>query len=180
MKIIGDFQTSVHKALGEIDPNYEAYPGLVICGTHAPKDVDMQILELSFARELNVPVLGICWGMQVMAMEFARNTLKIEGATSEEIDPDSSVCVVVKMHNLVVGMKKVEGKEESHWHQYKVQDIGPFYEHFDIVKEGDVIEKMKMKDRKFYVGVQWHPEYQSSKESPHPLLVDFLRICSAE
>lgn len=173
MEILNDFKTSVRKAFSEIDKDWESYDGLVVAGTHSPKDVDDALVKIQFARETQRPFLGICFGLQLMAIEYARNILKIKDATSEEFGKGTPV--VVKLPSLRVGIFPVNGVMESHWHNYKV-DQQYFLKEFDghMIMTDDVLEEIS-KDN--MVGVQYHPEYQSSKDKPHPLLVEFLKQC---
>src|SRR3990167_1004682 len=84
MEILNDFSTSVIRALSEIDKDWESYDGLVVCGTHSPHDVEMMIDKIRQARESRRPFLGICFGHQLAAIEYARNVLGIKDATSQE------------------------------------------------------------------------------------------------
>lgn len=157
MLILNDFNTSVRKALEEIDPKYESYNGLIVCGTHSPNEekITEALHALKQARENNTPTLGICFGLHLMVIEYARNVLKINDATSEEFG--KGTLVVKKMPSLVVGLKN----GESYWHQYEVDSL--------------FLERMKKElFRPDYVAVQYHPEYQSSKDKPHRVLVNFL------
>jgi len=160
MIIIGDFNTSVKKALFEIDENYREHEGLIVCGTHAPKDGNVYdtLVKLKRARGVGTPTLGICFGLQLMAIEYAQNILNQDSATSQEFGEGDFV--VRKMQSLVVGL--ING--ESYWHNYEV--VPELYEQMkkDIFHPG-------------YFGVQYHPEYQSSKDKPHPILTKFLDAC---
>lgn len=159
MEILGDFQTTVRKALAEIEPNYEQFDGLVVCGTHSPHDWEALIEKIREARESGRPFLGICFGHQLGAIEYARSVLGIKDATSEEFGTEG-LPVVKKLPELRVGMGP-DG--ESYWHQYQVDPV---------------IEKnWKKPDR--LITCQFHPEYESSKERPHPLLVRFLSLCKS-
>lgn len=149
MKILNDFSTSVHRALSEIDKNYEIYNGLVICGTHNPHNVDEMIEEIRIARENNIPTLLICFGHQIGAIEYARNVLGIKDATSEEFG--EGTFVVKKRPGLKVGLH--EG--ESWWSNYDVA--------------------IDWKIPKHFISVPFHPEYQSYKGNFHPLLVKFIQ-----
>ena len=84
MQIYNSFQTSVKKALDEIDINWPRYRGLIICGTHRPKNVEFLINKIKKTRETGLPFLGICFGHQLAAVEYARNVLGAINATSEE------------------------------------------------------------------------------------------------
>ena len=66
LKNNNDFFTSVHKALSEIDENWDDYPGLIIVGTHAPVDVEEKLKAIQEVRERGIPILGICFGMQLL------------------------------------------------------------------------------------------------------------------
>ena len=159
MELIHDFQTSVRKAFDEIDPNWENYKGFVVCGTHNPFVLDSELLlnTIKHARENNIPFLGICFGHQMAAVEYARNVLGNTDASSEELGPWNADFVVVKLPRLKVGLH--DG--ESYWNNYEV--LPDF-------------EKIWIKPKNF-ITVQYHPEYQSSKEKPHPILVEFLKMC---
>lgn len=151
MEILGDFQTSVHKALEEISPNYKKYKGLVICGTHTPHGVEPIIEKIRIARETEIPFLGICFGAQLAAIEYARNVLGVKDATSEEFG--KGTFVVKKRKELKVGFH--DG--ENYWSNYEIAII-PNYPHWMIC-------------------VPYHPEYNSSISKPHKDLIKFLQLC---
>lgn len=150
MVVLGDFSTSVSRALSEIDPHWESYEGLVICGTHAPEnqDIEHQINEIRDARENHIPFLGICHGHQLCAVEYARNVRGIKDACSQEWG--KGTYVVKKLPQLKVGLHN----GESYWHNYEVC--------------------IRFEKPEWFFTAQYHPEYQSSKDKPHPLLVSFL------
>ncbi len=156
MELYNDFSTSVEKALSEIDPNWKDYKGLIICGTHSPKNWEEQIQKIGQARESGTPYLGICFGHQLAAIEWARYHLKIKNATSEEFGVPGTFVVRKRKDGLRVGLH--EG--ESYWHNYEVSEgVAHDFERYRPVH---------------LFTTQAHPEYQSSKSDPHPLLVKFL------
>ena len=188
-----DFTTSLEKSLSEIDPRWRDFKGLIVAGTHTPTDVEEKIEKITQARRDRVPFLGICFGFQLMAISYARSALGKIQANSTEINPDTNFPVVVKMNDLRVGMKSTPDlwgniTLESHWHNYKINN--EYDEHFvkdwKFVKSYDpalgeyITEIMVYKpaiDYSFvHMGVQFHPEYQSSKEKPHWVLEEFLKI----
>lgn len=178
MEIISTFQTSVRKALAEIEPKYESLNGLIICGTHSPKDIEEHVRAAQRARTQEIPTLGICWGMQVMAIEYARNVVGFPGATTEEVS-NSGQYAVKKLPELRVGIRRVDGwwgsNNESHWHNYAV--VPDIVNSWEKSSTDGVLEVMRWPQHPFYVGVQFHPEYSSSKDKPHPLLVEFINVC---
>lgn len=151
MQILNDFSTSVRKSLDEIDLKWGSYPGLIVCGTHSPHDIDEMIEEIRKVRESGSPFLGICFGHQLAWIEYNRNVLGIKDATSEEFGEGTFV-VKKRPEGLKVGLH--DG--ETYWNNYEcTQENWP--------KENN------------FITTQAHPEYQSSKEKHHPLLVKFLQ-----
>lgn len=155
MILYNDFTTSLIKALDDIDNKWRNYEGLIVAGTHSPHDVEKIIEKIKETRETKLPYLGICAGHQYAAIEFARNVLGIKNATSEEFG--SGTYVVKKLPILNVGVKN----GESYWNNYEVIP--------------EILEKWEKSDN--FITCQFHPEYQSNKTFPHPLLVNFLSFC---
>ena len=150
-----DFTTTVEKALDEIDDQWRTYQGTLIVGSHTPTDVESKLFAICQARENNTPFLGICFGHQLAAIEYARNVLGIKDATSEEFG--QGTFIVKKLLQLNVGLH--DG--ESYWNNYEVdQEFETKWEKADN-----------------FITVQYHPEYQSSKERPHPILIKFINVC---
>lgn len=178
-----DFYTTLQKAFDDIDSNWMSYTGLLIAGSHEPTDVERKIELIRQARLTHTPFLGICLGMQLMAIEWARNVKGLENANSTEIDRGTRYPVVVKLQERVVGRQPVvwfdgETTLESHWNGYVVNPYYyPYFQDLDVSLGANGIEIMKLKDHSFFWGVQWHPEYQSSKDKPHHLLVNFIEAC---
>lgn len=183
IKTDNDFYTSVEKAFDEIDLKWRDYDGLLVLGSHMPTQVSEKITAIMDARENNRPFLGICFGMQLAAIEYARSVLKIKDATSEEIDKESEHQVINKLPRLRVGIDKVASwwgtTDESHWHNFAFNASyhAEFRKDWDISYTDGIAEVMRLRAHPFFVGVQFHPEYQSSKEKPHTLLLDFLNVC---
>ena len=144
-----EFTTTLRKALDDIDPQWETYKGLIVSGSHTPHMVEEKLAAIKQAREEGYPFLGICFGYQLATIEYARNVMNIKDATSEEFG--EGTFVVKKREGLKVGQKN----GESWWSNYEVAI------NWDPPKN-------------FYV-TPFHPEYQSSPERPHPLLLHFLQ-----
>jgi CTP synthase (UTP-ammonia lyase) len=149
MQILNDFSTSVDKALTEIDPLFMQYPGFVICGTHTPEPEFAEFLidTITQCRISGTPYLGICFGHQLAAIEWARYN-GIPDATSEEFGEGTPV--VVKRPSLKVG----QHDGETYWNWYEVS--------------------IEWNKPPHFFTAQYHPEYQSDPDKPHPLLVEFL------
>ena len=158
MDILNDFQTTVQKALSEIDSNWKQYDGIVICGSHKPQYTESQIRLIEIARMMNTPLLGICLGHQLVAIEYARNVLGIKDATSEEWGEGTFV-VRKRKEGLKVGLH--DG--ETYWNNYEVD--------YDLVPNFEVDKPPN------FITTQAHPEYQSSIDNPHPLLIKFIELC---
>jgi len=152
MKIIGDFKTSLKKALKEIDPKWESYNGLIIAGSWpGENDPDLVFEAINVFKEYEskgLPVLGICFGHQIVAL-----------AHGEELEKLDKLKVGVFETGYLWGFEWVKSKE-SFWHQYKVGG-----------KYGDLYENDNV------ITTQFHPEYQSSKKNPHYVLIKFLKLC---
>lgn len=160
MEILNNFNTSVEKALSEIDSKWRRYDGLIICGTHSPSNTEFMIDRIAEARKSGRPFLGICAGYQLTAIEFARHVLSIKDATSEEFG--EGTFVVKKLPELNVGLKN----GESYWNWYEV--------------DSSVVLQLEQDTPENFFITQSHPEYQSSKEKPHPLLVNFLNYAKSK
>lgn len=154
MIVLGDFTTSLAKAFDEIDPDWRLYDGLVVAGTHKPDGIEYQIDLIRSARESGKPFLGICHGQQVAFIEYCRNVLSIKDATSEEYGYHGTI-VVKKRSELLVGLH--DG--ESYWSYYEIDQTIPW------------------KITENFIVTAGHPEYQSSVDKPHPLLIQFIELC---
>src|SRR3990167_9953729 len=153
---------SLVKSLDDIDENWRNYEGLIIPGSWPGQDDEKFIQEaipkIKEAKEARRPFLGLCLGLQALGIS--------EGGR------------IVEMENQRQGIYKVRGwwgeTFESHWHKYKVEGEFPEYEVWET--EG-IIEVVRHKTHPFFVGTQFHGEYQSSKKNPHPVLKEFLEKC---
>lgn len=189
---------NVEKKLHKMD-------GIVVAPGFGQRGTDGKFIALQYARENNVPCLGICFGMQTMCIEFARNVLGYKDANSTEIDPDTTHNVVDIMDEqknvldlggsmrlgaykckLKKGSKvaQIYGKEnisERHRHRYEFNNAykDEFEEHGFIAsglnEESNLVEIVELKDHKWYIGTQFHPEYSSTVVNPHPLFISFIK-----
>jgi CTP synthase len=170
-----DLDGSLLDALTEIDKDWRKKEGVIVCGSHSVEDYEKKLAIIKDARERDVPCLGICFGLQLMAIEYARFK-GLEEATSQEIDPKAVMPVVSKLPELRVGIRKVNGRYENHWHNYAVNnDFVDGFEDFDVTFADNekIVEVIRHKRNRFHVGVQFHPEYRKN----HPILREFLSHC---
>ena len=168
------------------------------------RGIEGKIQAAKYARENKVPLLGICLGMQIMTIEFARNVLGLAKANSMEFDtstPDPVISLMEEQKNVVEkggtmrlgawkcvlkpGSKLAEvyGAKtisERHRHRYEFNsDYKKDFEDKGLVPTGlnpetGLVETLELKDHPFYIGVQYHPEYKSTVATPHPLFKAFI------
>jgi CTP synthase len=181
--------------------------GILIAPGFGSRGIDGKIFTARYARENNIPFFGICLGMQCAVIEFARNILNMEGAHSTEINHKTKYPVIDLMEEQksiidkggtmrLGGYKCIVSKNsksyeaygkteiiERHRHRYEFND--KYYEDFKkngmipvgINPESNLVEIIEIPDHKWFVGVQFHPEYSSTVINPHPLFVNFIKAC---
>jgi CTP synthase len=181
--------------------------GILIAPGFGSRGIDGKILTANYARVNNVPFLGICLGMQCAVIEFARNVLNMDGAHSTEIDHKTKFPVIDLMEEQksiidkggtmrLGGYKCIINKDsesfraygkteviERHRHRYEFNDkyLDDFRKNgmipVGINPESGLVEIIEIPDHKWFVGVQFHPEYSSTVMKPHPLFVNFVKAC---
>ena len=161
------------------------------------------IKNRTFQQKNNIPCLGICFGMQLMIIEFARNVLGIKDANSTEINPNTSYPVIdllsstkdaselggsMRLGNMICNIKKdtklFSIYKESyvyerfrHRYGFSKEYISDFENHgvvFSGIGDNDIIEAMELSDKKWFIGVQYHPEFNSTPLNPSPLFKSFI------
>jgi len=177
--------------------------GVLVGPGFGPRGTEGKVHAAKFAREHDVPYLGICYGLHMAVIEFARHVCGFEGANSSEIDPETPHPVI----DLMPGQRGVEmggtmrlglwpcylepgshagdayGDEsvyERHRHRFEVNN--EYRERFaeggliasGVSRDGTLVEIMELRDHPFFVGVQFHPEFRSRPTRPHPLFRDFV------
>ena len=183
----------------------EGCSGILVPGGFGGRGIEGMILAAQYARERGVPYLGLCLGMQIAVIEFARHVCGWEDADSGEFRPESAHRVidflpdqsdlVDKGGTLRLGaypcriapgtlMARCYGPElirERHRHRYEFNNR--FREELERAgmvlsgtsPEGSIVETVELRDHPFYLGVQFHPEFKSRPNKPHPLFLGFLR-----
>jgi len=185
--------------------------GIIVAPGFGHRGMSGKIQAARYARENNIPYLGICLGMQVAVIEFAQNVLNLKGADSTEMNPKTPNPVIDLMeHQKGItdygGTMRLGAYEcriiekdsnvckaynkltvfERHRHRYEFNDA--YRQQFTeagmvpmgVNPETDLVEIVEIPDHKWFVGVQFHPEYRSTVLNPHPLFIDFIKNSLAE
>jgi len=191
-------EENVAEKLGNLD-------GLLVAPGFGKRGVEGKIISVQFAREKKLPFFGICLGMQMAAIEFARNILNLKDAHSTEMDENTSNPVIDLMEEqksvttkggtMRLGSYPCELKSgtlaneiygqslisERHRHRWEFNNA--YLDRFEkagMIASGKnpatgLVEIIELKDHPFFIGVQYHPELKSTVENPQPIFVDFIK-----
>ena len=183
----------------------EGQDGILICPGFGQRGIEGKIVAAHYCRTHNIPTFGICLGMQMMVIEFARNVLGYADANSREMDektPHNVIDIMEEQKNItnmggtmrlgayectlkqgsrVFNIYNKEHIQERHRHRYEFNN--DFQKEFERAgmqcvgrnPESDLVEIVEIPGMKWYIGTQFHPEYQSTVLHPHPLFVDFVK-----
>lgn len=198
----------VHSADLEKDKGWEVVKtadAVLVPGGFGSRGVEGKILAARYARENNVPYLGLCLGMQTMCIEFARNALDHEDANSSEFDRGSEYPVIDLMLDqrsitdmggtmrlglypcvLQPGTKAAAAYDESNVeerHRHRFEFNNAYREEFErngmvfsgLSPDGRLVEIVELKDHPYMVASQFHPEFLSRPMKPHPLFTGLLK-----
>src|SRR5436190_5680426 len=178
--------------------------GILVPGGFGERGIEGKIRAAGYAREHNLPYLGLCLGMQIATIEFARNVLKLPKAHSTEFDPSTPDPVIALLDDqkkvakkggtmrlgaqpcqLAVGSRAAQlyGAfviNERHRHRYEFNNA--YRSRFEEAgflfsgtsPDGKLVEVIELKDHPFFIGSQFHPEFQSKPNAPHPLFRGFI------
>ena len=182
-----------------------AVDGVVICPGFGQRGTEGKIVAARYCRENDVPTFGICLGMQMMVIEYARDVLKLEDANSLEMDentPHNVIDIMEEQKNITnlggtmrLGaydcvlrkgsrVQKIYGKNkisERHRHRYEFNNqYKDAYEQAGMKcvgtnPEAELVEIVEIPELKWYIGTQFHPEYSSTVLDPHPLFLNFVK-----
>ena len=184
---------------------FNGVDGIVVPGGFGERGLEGKITAIEYARKKDVPFLGLCLGMQMAVVEFARHVLGLEDAHSTEIWPDTKAPVIDLMPDqrniddkggtmrlgafpccLTEGSRAFEAYgqkmiSERHRHRYefnnayreKIAAAGMLIA--GVNPERDLVEIIELPSNKFFVGVQFHPEFKSRPNRPHPLFTEFIK-----
>jgi CTP synthase len=183
--------------------------GLLVAPGFGHRGVEGKIVAVKYARENGLPFFGICLGMQMAVIEYARNILGLKAAHSTEMDPDTVDPVIDLMEEqkkvtakggtMRLGSYPCEVKEgslahriygklsfsERHRHRWEFNNS--YLERFEAAGMNasgknpgtDLVEIIELKDHPFFIGVQYHPELKSTVENPQPIFVNFVKAALA-
>ena len=184
--------------------------GIIVAPGFGERAVEGKIMAVKYARENKIPFLGICLGMQCAVVEFARNVLSLNNANSTEINSNTPHPVISMMEeqkklkkmggtmrlgsykcNIKTGslLEKIYGEQEileRHRHRYEFNNqYKKDFENNGLVFSGEnaenqLMETIELTDHPWFVGVQYHPEYKSTVEKPHPLFIGFINAVNKE
>lgn len=188
---------NVAEKLGNLD-------GLLVAPGFGTRGVEGKIIAVKYARENKLPFFGICLGMQMAAIEFARNVLDLKDAHSTEMNANTANPVIALMEEqksvttkggtMRLGAYPCEIKEgtlaysiyghspisERHRHRWEFNNT--YLERFEnagMIASGknpatDLVEIIELQDHPFFIGVQYHPELKSTVENPQPIFMEFI------
>jgi CTP synthase len=181
--------------------------GILVPGGFGDRGVEGKIRAAQYARENRVPYLGLCLGMQIACIEFARHVLKLEGAHSTEFNkqtPHPVICLLEEQKNVKVmgGTMRLGAQpcqlavdslaahlygafvaRERHRHRYEFNnEYRPRFEAAGLrfsgtSPDGELVELIELRDHPFFIACQFHPEFQSKPNRPHPLFKGFIAAC---
>ena len=189
---------NVKLKLGHLD-------GVLVAPGFGERGIEGKIDAVQYVRENNMPFFGICLGMQMAVIEFARNVLNIKDANSTEMNPNTSNPVIdlmadqktitdkggtmrlgswhcdLKLGSAVRDIYKAESIKERHRHRYefngkyKAQMEAAGMVATGLNPETGLVEIVEVPAHPWFIGVQFHPEYKSTVANPHPLFVAFVK-----
>lgn len=189
---------------GEISEHLAGCDGILVPGGFGQRAIEGKIRAITYARENNIPYLGLCLGMQTATIEFARNVCGLDGANSTEMDPNTPYPVIdylpeqyegihmggtlrlglynceIKKDTLAYDCYKSEMIQERHRHRYEFNNkFKKQLEDCGLVFSGKnpetgLAEIVELPNHKFFIASQFHPEFLSRPQRSHPLFREFI------
>jgi CTP synthase len=189
---------------GSLSEHLSHLDGILVAPGFGERGIEGKIETVKFARENNIPFFGICLGMQCATIEFARNVLNLKEAHTTEIEENTKEAVIylmesqksvtekggtmrlgsyaceVKKNTLAASIYKSEKISERHRHRFEFNNayLKDFEKNGMIASgknpETGLVEIVEIPEHPWFVGTQFHPEYKSTVDNPHPLFVSFI------
>ncbi|MGC8765966.1 MAG: CTP synthase [Brevinematia bacterium] len=198
-----EFLRNFYRKVGYEGAIHKGIDGILIPGGFGSRGIEGKIKTIKRARNEKIPIFGICLGLQCMIIEFSRNVCGIKNAHSREFEPETPDPVIELLSNLKgvsymggtmrKGAQKIKvkpntlahkiyGKDEiyeRHRHRYEVNPeyVEIFKKHGLVISgtsESGLVEIIELKDHPWFLGCQFHPEFQSSPIESHPLFTSFI------
>jgi CTP synthase len=196
---------SEHLNPKNIEDKLKDLDGLLVAPGFGSRGVEGKIEAVKYARENKIPFFGICLGMQMAVIEFARNVLGWSDAHSTEMNPNTTHPVIALMDEQkkiknkggtmrlgaydceieegTLAFQIYQNKEISERHRHRWEFNNKFLDDYvnaglitsGINKVKGLVEIIEFKDHPFFIGVQYHPELKSTVENPHPIFVNFVK-----
>jgi CTP synthase len=196
---------SEHINTETISEELKGLDGILVAPGFGERGIEGKIEAVRYAREQNMPFLGICLGMQMAVIEYSRNILGLDGANSMEMNPNTAHPVINLMEEqkhitnmggtMRLGAWKCEIKKDSiastiyeqdeilerHRHRYEYNEAyrealeGAGMRTTGVNPDTGLVEIVEVPSHPWFVGVQYHPEYKSTVANPHPLFVGFIK-----
>ena len=188
-----------------LDEVFKDTDGIILPGGFGDRGIEGMISVATYARQKQIPYLGICLGMQIAAIAFARSALGLKDANSFEFDPQSKHTIIDFMEDQSNDIRKggtmrlgsypcslradtniwscykKDMIDERHRHRYEFNnEYRSEFERNDMMIVGtspdkQLVEAIEYKNHPFYIGVQYHPEFKSRPNRPHPLFVGLVK-----
>jgi CTP synthase len=192
-----------------LEPHFREAQGILVPGGFGSRGVEGKIKAIRYARENRIPFFGLCLGMQTAVIEFARNVCKMKGANSSEFDPDTKYPVIdlipeqkgisekggtmrlgaypckIKKNTLLYQAYGEDEVSERHRHRYELNNdfrkkLGEDGLVFSgIYQAADLVEVVELPDHPWFLATQYHPEFKSRPNRPHPLFASFVKAAMA-
>ena len=206
LKVVLDYVDSESIAeADDVEPLLGQFDAILVPGGFGDRGLEGKVKAIQYAREKGVPFFGICLGLQMAVVEFARHVCGITEASTMEVDPDAPEPVVHLMpgqHGVTdkggtmrLGAYPCVLKEGSHAarvygtttiserHRHRFEVNNSYRERLEsqglslsgLSPDGSLVEVVELPDHPFFLGCQFHPEFKSGPHDPHPLFVAFIR-----
>lgn len=193
-----------------VEEKLKDYDGILVAPGFGDRGIEGKINAIKYSREHQIPLFGICLGLQCAVIEFSRHVLKLKKAHTAEIESDTPHPVIDLMPEqkavtemggtMRLGAYECKLKKETlaheaygrkrvferHRHRYEINNkyLGQLEEAglmaSGVNSKSGLVEVMELKDHPWFLGVQFHPEYKSTVETPHPLFVAFVKACMVQ